>query len=267
MVCGHSPVHVCVWDRPDIPVIYTAPWSPGPYKNPWTSKDPWPALRGCSESLLRIDPWGRFSVTAWRTLSVFVQKKGIVQATTVKLVFSGAELTSGCNYLCECAAVVASLSDKCSVTHRQCWGSCCSITSSVCCVNLPVLRMGIYSVLVHIFMSISTCFHWTVQKKKHLPVYIPLRPALCCNQALNPRPWNSTLWHVVLPKAAQVHFRQYFLPDCDSFPSSPPERHVGAAQPFCGCDQTLRSVDGVMTGRHQHRHLSSASAPSLSPAS
>lgn len=38
----------------------------------------------------------------------------------MKLVFSGAELTSGCNYLCECAAVVASLSDKCSVTHGQC---------------------------------------------------------------------------------------------------------------------------------------------------
>lgn len=179
MVCGHSPVHVCVWDRPDIPVIYTAPWSPGPYKNPWTSKDPWPALRGCSESLLRIDPWGRFSVTAWRTLSVFVQKKGIVQATTVKLVFSGTELTSGCNYLCECAAVVASLSDKCSVTHRQCWGSCCSITSSVCCVNSPVLRMGIYSVLVHIFMSISTFVSTERCRKKtpscvHTPQTCPL---------------------------------------------------------------------------------------------
>lgn len=111
---------------------------------------------GAAQRVSSVLTPGGDSVSQPEGHSVFVQKKGIVQATTVKLVFSGAELTSGCNYLCECAAVVASLSDKCSVTHRQCWGSCCSITSSMCCVNSPVLRMGIYSVLVHIFMSIST---------------------------------------------------------------------------------------------------------------
>lgn len=108
------------------PLICETLWSPGPYKNPWTSKDPWPVQ--CSKRLLffLFDTKG-FGVTTSRTVTAPL--KGVVKDTQwswSSVLISKHEQSRkcwsdshrvywDCYYLYECNVIVASVCDEYSV--------------------------------------------------------------------------------------------------------------------------------------------------------
>ncbi len=108
------------------PLICESLRSPGPYKNPWTSKEPWPVQNGAQRLSFLSDTKG-FGVTTSRTVPAPL--KGVVKETrwswSSVLSFKhvngaeSAEVTLGvcwdCCYLYECNTSVASVFDEYSV--------------------------------------------------------------------------------------------------------------------------------------------------------